>query len=121
MPFIKSNKKDYLLKLRIDIGLEMAMEKPEDVYIVLREPPEHDKIMMNEAYRDKDSQKLMDALYPIMAGLIVEHNFYEDELTQMTEKGLIEFLKDKSFALEKVITTFAEWIKDPFAKKKEDK
>jgi len=121
MPFIKSNQKDYLLKLRINIGHEMAMVKAEDVYIILKEPPERDKIMLQEAYKEKDSHKLMDALYPILAGLIVEHNFYEDELTPMTEKGLIEFLKDKSFALEKVITEFAEWIQNPFAKKKEGK
>jgi hypothetical protein len=121
MPFIRATAKNYFLKKRIDIGLEMGEGKPEDVYIVFKEPTEQDKIDLSEAYSGESAKERLEALYPLFAKLMTEHNFYEDEKTQMQPAAIMDVLKEKSFALEKVITDFTAWIKDPFQKASEQK
>ena len=44
MPFIKSKSSGYLLKKRVEIGLEMGEAAPSAVYIDLREPTEQEKV-----------------------------------------------------------------------------
>jgi len=116
MPFIKSKSSGYLLKKRVEIGLEMGEAAPSDVYIDLREPTEQEKVDLNEAYGNASAADRLKALYKLFATLMVDHNFYETEDAKMQPAAIMELLKDKSFALEKIIIEYVNWVKDPFPK-----
>lgn len=114
MPFIKSKSSGYLLKKRVEIGLEMGEAAPGDVYVELREPTEQEKVDLSDAYGNASSAERVNATCKLFVKLTVDHNFYETEDVKMQPAAIMELLKDKSFALEKVILEYVGWIKDPF-------
>lgn len=114
MPFIKSKSSGFLLKKRVEIGLEMGEAAPGDVFLELREPTEQEKVDLKEAYENESTKERLKALYELFAMLTVDHNFFETEDVKMQPAAIMELLKEKSFALEKVIVDYVNWVKDPF-------
>jgi len=121
MPFIKSKSSGYLLKKRVEIGLEMGEAAPSDVYIDLREPTEQEKVDLSDSCKNASTSERTSSTCKLLAKTIIDHNFFETEDAKMQPLAIMELLQDKSFALEKIIIEYVNWVKDPFPKPSESK
>lgn len=118
--WVKSNAKNFILAFRIDLGLEMDCEKPEDAYIILREPNTMEMMALNDALRAGQTA-LAGKMKEQLPAFTVEHNFYETENQKMENDAVIETVYSKAAAAMKVINDYTEKVFSPFLKKKDKK
>ena len=96
-------------KVRIEIGTLLGLEKDEDVFILLREPSEIETVSIKKELSG-DQIKGVELFKSILPGLIIEHDFYEDEKTKMENEAVVEILFEKSELAETVLEKYTNAV-----------
>jgi len=110
--------KNYIKTYRLNLGLEFGADKPEDAYVVLREPSIIELTDIDGAGVGSEALK---ALLKALPTFIVEHNIFNSETEQATAEQVVEFISSNLAASAKVLRDYMEKIKTPFRKKSESK
>ena len=77
--FIKSkNYENCIQRVRIDIGKEVGLEEETEAYIVLKELPTLEMLLLKDA-TEKGEDETLKIFKQLLPDIIVDHNFYEDE------------------------------------------
>lgn len=107
-------------KIRIDLGTMFGLEKDEDVHILVREPSEVESLSFKKELQT-DEVKGVEFFKSILPGLIVEHDFYEDEKNKMSNEEVAELIFDKNEAADYVLDTYANAVFRSRLSKREEK
>lgn len=77
--FIKArNYENCIQRIRIDIGKEVGLEEENEAYIVLKELPTLEMLMLKDA-TEKGEEETLKIFKKLLPAIITDHNFYEDE------------------------------------------
>ena len=107
-------------KVRIDLGSIFGLEKDDEVHILLREPSEVESISFKKELT-ADEVKGVEFFKSILPGLIVDHDFFEDETKKMSNEDVAELVFSKSEAADHVLETYTNAVFRSRLNKKEGK
>ena len=108
--------KNYIKTYRLEFGAELGAEKPDDAYVVLREPSIIELTDIDGAGVGSDALR---ALMKALPTFIVEHNIYNSETEQATAEQVVELISSNIAASVKVLKEYMEQVKAPFRSKTE--
>lgn len=104
--FIRNKNYDKCIqKVRIEVGTLVGLDKDEEAFITLRELPTFEMIGLKEA-SDKGEESTLKYIKDILPSLIVDHNFYEDEKTKMSDNALSDLIFERVDLANKVISDY---------------
>ena len=104
--FIRNKNYDNCIqKVRVDVGTYVGLDKDDEAFITLRELPTFEMLGLKDAY-DKGEEEIIRYIKEILPALIVDHNFYEDEKTKMTNEALSNLIFEKVDLANKVIREY---------------
>lgn len=119
--FIKQKDYDaFLIKVKIEIGEELGLEKADEAFVELRELPTIETLKMKEL-QDKGEVVLIEYFKSILPQCIVDHNLYETETEKMSNEAITDMIFDKTNLASKVVGEYIEKVFFTQAKKNEDK
>lgn len=107
--------KTFYKTYRLELGAEFGTEKPEDVFIVLREPSIIELTDIDGAGVGSTSLK---ALLKALPGFIIDHNIYNSETEKSTNEQVVEMVSANIAASVKLLKDYLEAVKRPFQNKK---
>ena len=96
-------KSDYIQTVRVDFGKLLGQEKDDEAYVVLKEMPTIVTVGLAEKRKDGKVVELMEYFKQILPELIVEHPFFKDENTRMSNEEVVEVVFSKLDITEKVL------------------
>ena len=123
MAFYKSKHyENAIQKIRIELGTIFGLEKDEEAFILLREPSEVESLSFKKEIIT-DEVKGVEFFKSILPGLILDHDFYEDETskTKMSNEEVAELIFDKNEAADHVLETYTNAVFRSRLNKKEGK
>lgn len=111
---------NYIKKITINLGEELGQEKPEDVFLVLREMKTSAYLQMADV-AEEGTKAIFDFFRQELPNLIVNHNIYETEAKLMSNEDIAELVFETKDATKKVVETYSNWLNFTQGKKPEDK
>jgi hypothetical protein len=100
---------NYIVKVRIDIGLELGLENEADAFIELKELPTRETMRMKEIYA-KGEVALLEYFEEILPVCVLNHNLYETEEKKMSNEEVTKLIFEKSILATKVIGEFIDKV-----------
>lgn len=96
-------KTDYIQTVRINFGELLGQEKDEEAFVVLKEMPTITTVGLAEKKEGGKIVELMEYFKQILPGLIVEHPFFKDENTKMSNEEVVDIVFSRLDITEKVL------------------
>lgn len=112
--------KDYLVSARIEIGSFFDVP-PADAFLELREPDAFDSNrfgkVSKECAESGDQGPLLELFREVFPRLIIDHNLYKDEKTQLTPTEVVGVILDKTALLKAVLGEYSRKVLFTLGKK----
>lgn len=96
-------------KIRIELGTIFGLEKDEDAHILLREPSEVESVSFKKEIQ-ADEVRGVEFFKSLLPGLIIEHDFYEDEKNKMSNEEVAELIFAKNEAADHVLEAYTDAV-----------
>lgn len=105
--FVRSKNYDNAIqKVRINVGTLVGLEKDDEAFLVLKELPTKETIVLKEKHSE-GLPALIEFFESVLPSIIVEHNFYETEQKKMSNDDVVKLVFEKTELSSKVLTEYA--------------
>ena len=105
--------KNWIASKKFDLSKELGQE----AWIIMREPNNHTRAIMYDAQNTDQKTKMaeiLDIYQALLPGLVIDHNFYNENQEKLDAKGLIDAIFEKEDPTVALLNQFREWISQPF-------
>lgn len=102
--FIKS-KSNYLVKVKVNVGLVLGCDTDEEAFIELRELDTQSMMKLKEA-SEKGEAAYMEYMKSVLPSIITEHNLYREEGKLMSNTEVMELVFSKLDLTTKVVSEY---------------
>lgn len=115
--------KDYLVSARIEIGNFFDVPAAE-AFLELREPDAFDSNRFGKVSKDcaeaGDQGPLLELFREVFPRLIIDHNLYKDEQTQLSSAEVVAVILDKTALLNTVLGEYSSKVLFTLGKKSDE-